>query len=285
MDAGRSRTRQADGLFGDGGKVIFSAGGTQLNIVSLDPAYGGDDTLDGGAGNDILIGGSGNDLLYGSLSEDLLFGGNAAVVLVNGIVSSIASDLNDLVTESLFRSFNALAGNGEQTLAGLLQGLPGYLTLAAGSPGAPLPPEPLLDISVFQQVFKLGGASLTHLLEVTVFREAFGSGVLTLPAVPSHSVILEPSDGDQSAGLPPALPSNGQPPSQPVARTYARRPVGESDKRRGDAFVAMLGIAGLHAAHSLQGRGRGPLEGDAMTGTTGRVPPRSRKALDSIAPA
>ena len=73
-----------DILFGDGGLVTFSAGGTRLYILSVDVQFGGDDTLNGGTGNDILIGGAGRDLLYGNLSEDLLFGDNAAVTLHNG---------------------------------------------------------------------------------------------------------------------------------------------------------------------------------------------------------
>ena len=53
--AGTSNLTSAGGndvLFGDGGQVTFSAGGTVLTIQSIDILHGGNDTLDGAAGNE-----------------------------------------------------------------------------------------------------------------------------------------------------------------------------------------------------------------------------------------
>jgi hypothetical protein len=186
-----------DVLFGDGGRVTVSAGGTRLDIVSVDVQFGGDDTLDGGTGNDVLIGGQGNDLLYGSLSEDLLFGSNAAVTLVNGLVTSIFSDLQDLVTEALFKLYNALPGEDQPLLQDVLQRLDEVSALLD-----PMDPsDPLLDVNLFRKLFALGAQART-LLAGGEFQALFASDVVSEPEAPAHAPLLE--SGDAEAELLPA---------------------------------------------------------------------------------
>src|SRR5688572_14730224 len=126
--------------------------------MSTDLSSGGDDTLNGGAGNDIVIGGQGLDTVHGNLSEDLLFGNNAAVTLLNGQVQLIVSDLHDLLTQALFRSFNALY-DPERVGAALLLDLSAYVEAALEALGE----QDESSISAIRQILNLsiGSGSLT----------------------------------------------------------------------------------------------------------------------------
>ena len=157
--AGSDTVRSADGtdfLFGDGGELTVSLGGRQLRLGSVQAAIGAADTLDGGAGNDILIAGQGADLLFGNLTDDLLFGGNAVVVLLDGVVFSIDTDAQDLVTDALFTSFNALPDDDEDVGAvDVSQRLPGHAVVLPDEPESPLRRvSPLLDVAVFRKLFQ-----------------------------------------------------------------------------------------------------------------------------------
>jgi Ca2+-binding RTX toxin-like protein len=235
-----------DILFGDGGLVTFSAGGTRLYIISIDVLIGGNDVLNGGAGNDILIGGAGNDFLYGNLSEDLLFGDNAAVTLRNGFVTGIQADFNDLITRSLFDEFNA-DDLGEEGGAGLARELQESEVLMAGA---------------------LGGELSGGVLDGDAFRRLFASSVTSSIGLSGHDYILEqgqtPSSSDEvtrpqgdqddstirnpgGAGdaMEPA-PSGGeqQGDAAPAAVPPSTAAAQEDD---GDLLAAALGFAGLLA--------------------------------------
>jgi hypothetical protein len=250
--------------------------------VSTDVTYGDNDTLDGGAGNDILIGGQGSDLLYGNLSEDLLFGGAAAVTLVGDRVQRLETDLHDLVASALFGSFNALPGTGDgaRVFASLLQNLPGYVTDVTDPLSPKLRPEPLLDVSVFRNLFSLGESSQTmHIGAVSMFLKLFNSGVVTQSPAPAHSVMLEPGSGEPTgqAGGEPDPAEEAQ-----AALSYAPLVIGNSDDGGGDVLVAALGVAGMLAVQQPQSRGRKPLDWESMTDAVGSVLPLMRKALDLI---
>ena len=144
-----------DFLFGDGGELTVSLGGRQLRLGSVQAAIGAADILDGGAGNDILIAGQGADLLFGNLTDDLLFGGNAVVVLLDGVVFSIDTDAQDLVTDALFKSFNAVADDGDVAAVAVAKRLPGSAVALPDEPESPLRRvSPLLDVAVFRKLFQ-----------------------------------------------------------------------------------------------------------------------------------
>ncbi len=242
-----------DVLFGDGGQVTFSNGGTRLDVVSVDVQFGGNDTLDGGADNDILIGGQGNDLLFGSLSEDLVFGSNAAVTLVDGLARSITSDVQDLVTETLFALFDALPREGEEPKA-----LPFQVE------ALPELPEVLahLDPALFRKLFNLGALS-RHLLDGAPFNEVFKSDVVTLPEAPTHTLILEPGEGAEStepAAADAAVQADTRQdaePDLPVAPTDAESVLAEMlPGGTGDMLAVSMGMAGLLAVRPPQPGGR-----------------------------
>jgi hypothetical protein len=262
-----------DILFGDGGLVAFSAGGTRLYILSIDVLFGGDDTLNGGTGNDILIGGAGSDLLYGNLSEDLLFGDNAVVTLRNGFVTGIQADFNDLITQNLFDEFNVDdLGEGEEEGLGLAGDLQESEVLMAGA---------------------LGGNLSGGMLDADAFRRMFGSSVLVARLQPGHDLILEhgqlPDSQDegvipqgneddstgevreeQSGALEPApVVSDGQQLAASAGPAIAPPAAASPDQRDGDALVAALGLACLLAVqgpHCVAGAG-GRLGCDAQPGT------------------
>jgi hypothetical protein len=175
-----------DILFGDGGSVALNPGGSSVLIQTVDPGIGGDDTIDGGAGNDVLIGGQGLDLLFGSLSEDLLFGSNAALTLSGGIVTSIETDMQDLVSEALFKSFNGGDDDEEET-EGLLSVLPGYAAIVPGLLELLAMYGAELDAAMFRKLFQLAVASaLGADGGSSEFAAVFDSGLATADEPVAH---------------------------------------------------------------------------------------------------
>ncbi len=75
-----------DVLLGDSGMVRFGSG-QYINVSTLDPATGGNDTISGGSGNDIIMGGAGDDTILGGADHDVIFGDTGVVGLVSGVVS------------------------------------------------------------------------------------------------------------------------------------------------------------------------------------------------------
>jgi Ca2+-binding RTX toxin-like protein len=148
-----------DILFGDFGKAAYSAGGTVINLASIDIIYGGNDTLDAGAGNDILIGGQGVDLLYGTLSEDLLFGSYASMTLTNGIVSNIYGGPNDFLTTIMLDQFNAtfIEDEDDDDTEDQLMDLYSELMKILDEISTLWSVDYLLDPYIFKRIFQLGG--------------------------------------------------------------------------------------------------------------------------------
>ncbi|MBK8118774.1 MAG: hypothetical protein IPK39_05790 [Sulfuritalea sp.] len=88
----------------------------------------------------------------------------------------------------------------EEEIASLLEGLPGYSTVLPDSLDGLAAPEPLLDASVFQRVFKLGAFSRSvQFPDDILFQQQFDSNAVTVPAVPIRDGILQPADEDDSA--------------------------------------------------------------------------------------
>jgi len=276
-----------DILFGDGGLVAFSAGGTQLYIISIDVQYGGNDILIGGTGNDILIGGAGSDLLYGNLSEDLLFGDNAAVTLRNGFVTNLQADFNDLITQSLFDEFNeGDLGEGEEEGVGLAMDLQESEILMAGA---------------------LGGELSAGALDIDAFRRVFNSTVVASRLQPGHDLILEHGQrpDSQDEGVIPqgneddstgqvrgeqadtAEPAPVVPDTQQLtasAAAIAPPAAVNPEQRDGDVLVTALGLAGLLAVQGPQAcDGRRRHDWGAPRCVPGDLLQRLRKAVDSIA--
>jgi hypothetical protein len=241
-----------DILFGDNGSVIFS-GGVNVLIEAVDPEFGGNDTINGAAGNDILIAGQGDDLLFGSLDEDLLFGGTAAVTLSGGLVTSIESDLNDLVTRAMFDMFDALDDEEEDALALLFSYLPGHAVSLNDLVAAMIRADAVLDTRVFQKMFDLGASGHQgRVIEVTQFQLRFVPGALTLASLRGD---VDAQAGDAEAA--PALTAAASElPVQPVVQGFAAAAPAAAE--RGSAtLAAMLGAAGLLAVQHRQPRGSG----------------------------
>ncbi|MBL8339338.1 MAG: hypothetical protein JNM97_21395, partial [Rhodoferax sp.] len=162
--------------------------------VSIDVVSGGDDTLDGGTGNDVIIGGQGNDLLIGSLSEDLVFGSNAAVTLVNGLVTSIFSETQDLVTEALYALFNALPTEDQALLMDFFE----RLQEQASTLLDPIDqPDPLQDVQLFRKLFALG-AQARALLASGEFAALFQSDAISEPETPAHAPMQQSGESEQT---------------------------------------------------------------------------------------
>jgi Ca2+-binding RTX toxin-like protein len=259
----------SDILFGDGGSVTFGAG-TNVLIVSVDPAFGGDDTLDGGAGQDILIGGAGLDLLYGNLTEDLLFGGNAAITLANGKVTSIETDVNDLVSDALFKSFQP--GEGDK--------LPPLVLGALLGPFSLLGQDPLLQRDVFQKLFDSEAVpsqeTPSHYEGV---EQNQGTPQDAVPPGGGNDSTDQPAGeqgriDDQATVLLAASPAQAQEEAAPAAAQPA--PAGATASEGGDLLVAAMGFAGLHVVQPAPSRGRKAFDWNAIL----RL---ARKAFASIA--
>ncbi|WP_261817079.1 LEPR-XLL domain-containing protein [Vibrio gallicus] len=85
-------------IIADNGILTYSVNGTLLSVRSEDPALGGDDTVNLGDGDNIVIGGQGRDQITTAAGNDVVIGDNGDVVLVDGIVRSIASRDTDITT-------------------------------------------------------------------------------------------------------------------------------------------------------------------------------------------
>ena len=88
---------------------------TTLDVVwNVDPAIGGNDTIDGGNGDDVLLGGAGDDLLLGNFGDDTLVGDDGQIVF----------DLNRIRTiETII--YSTLTFGGDDILAGFQDNLSG----------------------------------------------------------------------------------------------------------------------------------------------------------------
>jgi Ca2+-binding RTX toxin-like protein len=167
-----------DILFGDGGGVT-SRPGNQIHLLSIDPLFGADDTIDGGSGAEIVVGGQADDLMFGSIDVDLLFGSNAAVTLVDGRVRGIESDTSDLATRALFESFDAMRGE-EPTATGFKT----EMIRDADETAAPAVRKlsaPFVDLSGFESVFDVDqdrADDARH--DLSLFRMVFDSNVVTV---------------------------------------------------------------------------------------------------------
>jgi Ca2+-binding RTX toxin-like protein len=272
-----------DVLFGDGGQVTFSVGGTVLTLLSIHVPFGGDDTLDGAAGNDILIGGFGNDLLFGSLDEDMLFGSYALVILTNGYVTSVVADMDDFLTAAMLGQFEDSPDSVEDVFVRRFDGLPGYAAALAELFGDLLRQDSLLDDNVFQKVFRFSMSSLpTDLLDAAMFEEAFEFDAVTQPSAPSHEPLFELTDEDNSTGAGEVVPDSAGELVTPLA--FELTASDDADQPDADLMVAALGLAGLHAVQQPQSRRCRSFERDAAQRRVSRFPPWTRNLPDRVSP-
>jgi hypothetical protein len=230
-----------------------------------------------------VIGGQGSDLLFGTLSEDLIFTSYGSLVLAGGLVQDIQIDLQDPLAAAMLDQFTVEPESDEEEIASLLEGLPGYSTVLPDSLDGLVAPEPLLDASLFQRVFKLGAFSRpVQFPDDILFQQQFDSNAVTVPAVPIRDGILQPADEDDSAA-PVGDETDAATEELPVPAPALPPPAsGAADRRGGELFVAALGLAGLQAARPPQSHRRRPPDWEVLAGAAGRVASRTRKALDSI---
>ena len=310
--AGSDTVTSADGtdfLFGDGGELTVSLGGRQLRLGSVQAAIGAADILDGGAGNDILIAGQGADLLFGNLTDDLLFGGNAVVVLLDGVVFSIDTDAQDLVTDALFKSFNAVADDGDVAAVAVAKRLPGSAVALPDEPESPLRRvSPLLDVAVFRKLFQsdfvrqFSAASRASAQDGEAESEVGQQPAeqdLQTDSVERLDRPLVVGGGGMAvtwpqylAPIPPIPPIAAAPRAHLMAGTVPQHGAGSTEQgslQQADAGLA-LGLAGLLAGRPGQPLApttdalavrRGLLDRDAMAGPATRrpaTPPRRGRA-------
>ncbi|HEY6967049.1 MAG TPA: calcium-binding protein, partial [Burkholderiales bacterium] len=229
-----------DILFGDGGSVTISAGGTNLLIQSVDVNFGGNDTLNGGAGLDILIGGQGDDLLFGTLDEDLLFGSAASITLEGGIVTAIETDTADLVSESLFGGFNALKKKifGEEEfldrLGAMIDRLEGGFALNSA-----------FDPELFRKLLNLSAPPLPDSEgDIVILQNPFNASVVEGSSATTHSDGSDQGGAESSGQTGAALDPADEPQAAPVLAQAAPEDEAGHD---GDALAAVLGFASLCA--------------------------------------
>ena len=81
----------------------------RITIEQVSVAFGGDDSLDGGAGNDTLDGGAGNDFLRGSAGDDFFQGGGGNDTIDGGTGFDTVSfaDIGADVTVNLINNFGS----------------------------------------------------------------------------------------------------------------------------------------------------------------------------------
>jgi len=234
-----------DFLIGDGGLVTVF--GAVITVGSKDPAYGGNDTLDGGPGNDVIIGGAGLNTIIGSSGEDVLIGNNGTVIVSGGIVTATGTGGGTLLPLAL-----------EEVLKDLFDGLPGSLAelrdlLALDRT------DPLFDVALFRKLFSLGGrGALLGGVDAELFRILLDSDVISLPEAPGHGDLQ--GSGDTVAAQDEAV--DGQAPvvagvghraaddAQDALGMAQEMAAGPADQRyglAGDMLVAAFGAAGLMA--------------------------------------
>ena len=85
---------EGDSVIGDNGIARF-LGDEIYELVTTDPHYFGNDTIDTGDGPDNAIGGSGDDSIAGGEGHDLLLGDNARLILFEGEV--VGLDRGDML--------------------------------------------------------------------------------------------------------------------------------------------------------------------------------------------
>jgi Ca2+-binding RTX toxin-like protein len=265
----------ADGndiLFGDFGMVAYSAGSTVVNIVSLDIRYGGDDTLNGGAGNDILIGGQGRDLLYGTLSEDLLFGSYAALTLTNGIVSRIFFDMNDFMSQIMLGQFKASLGDrdDEDTALAMLADWTTFLDRVAEQLSHSSHAGSLLDILAFRNIFALEVfEQARHLSTGSLFDVVSISRTVSLPPGSTLEGLISEggdaaSEGESQVGpgetadsgtsvLANVFAGDDDDHSVPQPMTFALSELGS------DAIVLGFGLLGLNGTRQPEAKRHHPV--------------------------
>jgi len=233
-----------DILFGDGGSVTISAGGTNLLIESVDVNFGGNDTLNGGAGNDILIGGQGEDLLFGTLDEDLLFGGAAAITLENGIVTQIETDMQDLVSESMFGGFNALKKKifGDEEF---LDRISQIIERMQAESGFALQ----VDAALFRRLLDLSTPDqpMVEQFDIVILANPFDASVVIETVAPTHGESADQGGAQQQGG-----DAGGAQGAALVldacalaAAGEAQAPEDDGGMKAGDMLAAALGLAGL----------------------------------------
>jgi Ca2+-binding RTX toxin-like protein len=101
-----------DVVIGDNG-AIQAPGWVVTSVSSSDSAYGGQDTIDGGAGSDLLIGGSGSDRITADDGNDVVLGDNGTILAPNGVVATVQS------TDTAVGGSDTIAGGaGDDLLIG-----------------------------------------------------------------------------------------------------------------------------------------------------------------------
>ncbi|WP_283206900.1 calcium-binding protein, partial [Methylorubrum podarium] len=90
IDAGRDDA-DADIVLGDDGRLSFDAQGRLKRAESLDPTFGGDDTIEAGGGDNVVIGGTGTDAITALGGNDVILGDNGTALFDQGVRVEFAS--------------------------------------------------------------------------------------------------------------------------------------------------------------------------------------------------
>jgi Ca2+-binding RTX toxin-like protein len=80
----------ADILFGDSASIAYSQN-KPVQVMSIEPGVGGNDSIIAGAGDDLAFGGAGADLITGEQGDDILSGDSGRATLSQWIVTTVAT--------------------------------------------------------------------------------------------------------------------------------------------------------------------------------------------------
>ncbi|MEZ6089229.1 MAG: calcium-binding protein [Pirellulaceae bacterium] len=84
-------TTGGDGFIGGDHVLLTLSGGRMVAMQSIQPADGGDDTINIGAGNDFVIAGNGADTIVDTGGRNVIVGDAGRIELLNGLASNVAS--------------------------------------------------------------------------------------------------------------------------------------------------------------------------------------------------
>ena len=79
-------------VIGDDGQLLFTAAGLLISAATINPSYGGNDTIKLGTGSDIVFGGFGNDIITAGTGKQIIVGDNGSLTYsVPGVVQTVTS--------------------------------------------------------------------------------------------------------------------------------------------------------------------------------------------------
>ncbi len=109
---------QHDVVVGGDASATFTAGQV-TGVTTIDPSYGGNDTITGGSGKDVLMGGAGSDTITSGTGATLVLGHGGTVSLSNGLPVSASTNSTAAGADTITVGTGSdvvLGGSGDNTI-------------------------------------------------------------------------------------------------------------------------------------------------------------------------